>query len=55
MKRIEEMTLQERLYFPEILRGMMVTKRGARLSVQPVTAAEFRTVRALGRAKHPAS
>jgi len=25
MKRIEEMTLRERLYFPEILRGMMVT------------------------------
>jgi len=30
------------------LEGMMVTRRGARLSVQPVTAAEWRTVLALG-------
>jgi predicted RNA-binding protein with PUA-like domain len=33
------------------LRGMMLIKRGMRLSVQPVTAQEFETVRAMGRAK----
>ena len=31
------------------LQGMMVIKRGARLSVQPVAAAEFREVRRMGR------
>lgn len=31
------------------LEEMMVTKRGMRLSIQPVTAAEFRIVRKLGR------
>jgi predicted RNA-binding protein with PUA-like domain len=33
------------------LGGMMVTQRGARLSVQPVAQQEFETVRAMGRAK----
>ncbi len=33
-----------------VLRDMMVTKRGMRLSVQPVTPLEFETVRAMGRA-----
>jgi predicted RNA-binding protein with PUA-like domain len=37
------------------LRGMMVVKRGVRLSVQPVAAAEFATVRAMGRVKRPGS
>jgi len=34
------------------LGDMMVTKRGMRLSVQPVTPQQFETVRAMGRAKH---
>ena len=33
------------------LEEMMVTRRGMRLSVQPVTAEEFRIVRALGRSE----
>jgi len=33
------------------LEEMMVTKRGMRLSVQPVTAAEFKIVKRLGKAK----
>jgi predicted RNA-binding protein with PUA-like domain len=33
------------------LSGMMVIKRGMRLSVQPVTAQEFETVRTMGRGK----
>jgi predicted RNA-binding protein with PUA-like domain len=33
------------------LEGMLVTKRGQRLSIQPVEAAHFRRVRKLGRSK----
>lgn len=42
--------LEELRETPE-LEDMMVTKRGMRLSVQPVTASEFKIVRKLGRSK----
>ena len=41
----------ERLRDTPALRSMLVIKRGMRLSVQPVTAAEFEKVRQLGEAR----
>ena len=43
-------TLAELRNVPE-LTGMMLLRKGMRLSIQPVTAEEFRTVVALGKAK----
>jgi len=45
---MREPLLRERLKQEPALAGMVLLQRGSRLSVQPVTAAEWRTILALG-------
>lgn len=47
--RLKQVVTRDALRASPGCRGMMVLKRGARLSVQPVTAKEFETVLALGK------
>jgi predicted RNA-binding protein with PUA-like domain len=49
LERLREPVTRDRLKAEPSLKNMMVLRKGARLSVQPVTAAEFEIVRKLGR------
>lgn len=51
VERFSHVVTREQLRAEESLREMMVLKRGARLSIQPVVRAHFERVRQLGRRK----
>lgn len=50
--KLREPVTRARLAADSRLKGMMVLKRGARLSIQPVTPEEFKIVSALGKPEY---